>query len=142
MFVPYIVYTRVISFAVRILSNTKRKIIFDVVLVTILLISALAVYFIIEAAREKGKTLCVSVDGEEVMELSLLSEGEYPLLDGKNILVIEAGVAYMKYADCPRQFCVNTGKISKTGEKIVCLHNRVLVIVRGDGIYEDILESG
>jgi hypothetical protein len=33
----------------------------------------------------------------------------------------------MDYSDCKNQVCVNTGKISKAGETIVCLPNYVIV---------------
>ena len=47
------------------------------------------------------------------------------------MFVIKNGMAYMKHADCPDKLCVNTGKICRTSEKIVCLPNRVMVEVIG-----------
>ena len=135
---PYTAYTRATSFAVRTLSKINKKIVFDLILIAALILVSLSAYFIIEGTRVEGETVSVSIDGEDTAEISLSKNGEYPFLDGKNILVIEDGCAYMKSADCPRQFCVKTGKISKSGEKIVCLHNRVFVIVKGG---EDILVS-
>ena len=39
----------------------------------------------------------------------------------------------MKYSDCKNQICVNTGKISRAGEIIVCLPNYVIVEIIGSG---------
>ena len=61
---------------------------------------------------------------------SLLINGEYFLNGGTNILVIENGEAYLSYANCPDHTCVRTGKIKYTGQSIVCLPNRLSVIVR------------
>ena len=58
-------------------------------------------------------------------------DGEFPLNGGTNILVIKDGYAYLTYADCPDKTCVGTGKIKRTGESIICLPNKLSVIIRG-----------
>ena len=63
----------------------------------------------------------------------LSRDGEFSLSGGSNILVIEDGEAFMKSADCPDKTCVHSHPISKVGETIVCLPNRVFVSVIGDG---------
>ena len=94
---------------------------------------AVSAYLIIEAMKKDGAAVVVSVDGKTVAEYPLDENGEYSINGGTNILVIENGAAYMKSADCPKQLCVNTGKIHRTSEKIVCLHNKVMVrVVGGD----------
>ncbi len=110
----------------------------DLILVALLLFVALSVFLILEFTKEPGAYVRVSINGEVVYEYPLSRDGEYSLNGGTNILVIENGEAYMKWADCPRQICVHDGRISKTGERIVCLENRVEVIVIGNG--EEILE--
>ena len=37
---------------------------------------------------------------------------------GTNTIVVENGVVYVKDSICKNQICVNTGKISKKGEKV------------------------
>ena len=115
-----------------------KKIIADIILVAILLLSALSVFIIVEFSKKDGEIVRVSIDGEVVAEYSLSDDGEYILNGGTNILVIEDGRAYMKWADCPRQICVKDGAISRSGERITCLENRVVVEVVGFG--EEILE--
>lgn len=117
----------------------KRKILFDVILIISLISVSLAAYFISDALMEDGKYAIVSVDGKETQKYSLSVDGEYPILDGKNVLVIENGAVYMKDADCPDKTCVRAGKISRTGERITCLPNRVIVIIKGAD--EEIFES-
>ena len=52
-------------------------------------------------------------------------------------MVIENGEAYMKYADCPDGVCKSTGRIKYNGQSIICLPNRVSVMIEsgemGDG---------
>ena len=116
----------------------NKKMIADIILIAAVLVIALSVFLIVELSRKEGAFVRVSVNGERVAEYSLSVEGEYSLNGGTNILVIENGEAYIKWADCPRQICVKDGKISRTGERITCLENRVVVEVFGKG--EEILE--
>lgn len=49
---------------------------------------------------------------------------------GTNTVVIKDGVVFVKEASCKNQVCVNSGKISKKGESIVCLPNKVIVEIK------------
>ncbi len=49
---------------------------------------------------------------------------------GTNCIVIKDGIVYMDNASCKNQVCVNTGEISKKGESIVCLPNKVIVEIK------------
>ncbi len=108
-------------------KETKRKIIFDLVLVLVLLAVSLSVYFFVLHGRSDGTVVRVSVDGETVGEYSLYINAEYVLNDGTNILCIEDGSVYMKYAECPDKTCVKKGKIHLVNDDITCLPNRVRV---------------
>ena len=115
----------------------NKKTVADALLVAVLLVVSLSVFLFVEFSRDEGEFVRVSVDGETVGEYSLKEDGEYFLNGGTNILVIEGGEAYIRWADCPRQICVNQGRISRTGQRITCLENRVIVeVFGGDGILE------
>lgn len=108
----------------------KRKLVADIILIFALLALALSVFFFFELSKQDGAYVRISIDSELYKEISLSSDGEYALGEG-NTLVISDGEAYMKHADCPDKLCINQGKISRTGERIVCLPNKVLVEVIG-----------
>ena len=71
--------------------------------------------------------------------------GSYPLSDdqsievvaadhGKNIVTISGGSVTVSEASCKNQVCVRHGAISKPGESIICLPNRLVVIIEsGEG---------
>ena len=51
-----------------------------------------------------------------------------------NVFRIQDGLVTMKQADCGDHTCVNTGSISRAGQSIVCLPNKlVLQIEAGSG---------
>ena len=109
--------------------SNRKKIIFSFALIFALLAVGLSSYFIIESAKEKGAAVTVSLDGDVIAEYSLKIDGEYKLNGGTNILIVEGGYAYMKSADCPKQFCVKQHKINRTREQIYCAHNNILIEV-------------
>ena len=119
-------------------SDGKKKIVADMILVAALLLIGLSVFLIGALLREDGAFAVVYIGGERVAEYALDTDGEHELNGGTNILVIEGGRAYMRTASCPDGLCVNQGRISRTGERIVCLPSRVMVEIVGadDGILE------
>lgn len=103
----------------------------DIILIASILIVAIAFFLIVELTKEEGAGVTVKVDGVKVAEYSLSKNGTYPLNGGTNILVIENGKAYLTDANCPDKLCVHQGKISRTGETITCLPNKLTVTVYG-----------
>lgn len=72
----------------------------------------------------------VTIDGEIYGEY-LLTEKQEISIEGKNILVIEGGEAKITEANCPDKLCTYQKSISKEGESIVCLPNKIVVSIRG-----------
>lgn len=97
-----------------------------------LLLLSLALVLILTLTRREGAYAEVEIDGEVVARYALHADGEYVLNGGTNVLVIEGGEAYLTYADCPDLVCVKTGRVRYVGESIVCLPNRLSVVIRGE----------
>lgn len=77
---------------------------------------------------ENGSTAVVAVDGMERYRYSLYVDRELQI-DDTNTLVIKDGAADMISADCPDQICVKHSPISRAGESIICLPNKVVVTI-------------
>ena len=111
----------------------------DIIIITAVLLLSLIILTLTLTTRQTGERVTVTIDGELVGEYSLLINATYelrganPETDGEvtNLLVIENGVAYLSYANCPDRTCVNTGKIKYQGQSIICLPNRIAVTVVG-----------
>ena len=107
----------------------------DLILVAVLLVAALALFFGLRSrlARDTGTgaQAVVTVEGREVGRYPLKKNGTFPLNGGTNILVVENGEAWVSEANCPDKVCMGMGKISRNGEFIACLPNRLLVVVEG-----------
>ena len=112
-------------------SVGKKKVFADIILICILLVLALSVFLVVELTRREGAYVVVSIDGGEVCRYSLSEDGEFTLNGGTNTLVISGGKAYISEADGPDGLCVSQGKISRTGQTVVCLPNRVMLRIVG-----------
>ncbi len=75
--------------------------------------------------KKDGIYVVIKEDNKTVYSGSLFKDDTIKLKH--NTVKIKNGQAYMLCADCKNQICVNTGKISNSGETIVCLPNKVIV---------------
>lgn len=105
----------------------------DLIFIGILLTIALVVFFAGSwIYGKKGAKVQITVDGE-VYGTYALNKEQTVTIEKKdkvtNILQIEDGTAKMITADCPDQLCVHQQEISKAGQTIVCLPNKVVVEV-------------
>ena len=108
---------------------TKRQLIADIILIVTLVAVSLAVSVGIFLSAGEGSVVEVYIDGELAFSVSLSDDGDHPIGEG-NVLTVADGYAYMKYADCPDGLCLSQRRISREGERIVCLPNRVVVEVK------------
>ena len=104
----------------------KKMDIILVLTIVLIAIGGLIVYGML--GKKDAATVMVEVDGEVFGEYALYEEREV-LIHDTNILIIQNGEANMYEADCPDQICVDHIPISKNGETIVCLPNKVVVTI-------------
>ena len=101
----------------------------DLILILSVLILALGgfVFYGILGKKDAGNVV-IEVDGAVYGEYKLYENQEI-FINDTNILIIENGETSMYEANCPDQICVEHVSISKNGETIVCLPNKVVVTV-------------
>lgn len=106
----------------------KKK---DFILIGVIVALALVLLICVKLTQKEGAYVVVKIDGIEVATYSLNVNGTYTLNGGTNVLIIKDGFAYLSEANCPDHLCVKQGKISKTGQVITCLPNKLTVTVYG-----------
>ena len=101
----------------------------DIIILSAFLIIAGIIILLFMDKRSDGKRAVVFVDNSRTLEFSLDEDAEYTIdgAGGFNKLVITNGCAYIEEADCLDKICVKQGRISKTGESIICLPHKVIV---------------
>lgn len=100
-----------------------------IVLAVFIIAAALAIYFM---TKPTGSEVYIYKDGKLLEAVSLSVENTVKI-DEHITVKISGGAAYVLKSDCKGQDCVKAGKISKVGEMIVCLPNKVVIKIVGDG---------
>ena len=76
----------------------------------------------------KSQKIVITKNNDIIYE-GKLSENKTINLD-TNVLQIKNGKVKMTYGDCKNQVCVNHKEISRKGETIVCLPNKIIVEIK------------
>lgn len=83
----------------------------------------------------------VKVEGKQIRSFPLCENTTYTIHganNGINELIIEDGQVWIKEADCPKQICVNQGKICDSGENIICLPHKVAVTIQSKSAVDSV----
>ena len=100
----------------------------DFILIIAVIFIALSAFFVLRFTTDDGQRVVVKVDGE-VYGTYDLREDNVIDIGGTNTLVIKDNKAHMDDATCPDKLCIKQKEISKDGESILCLPNKVIVTV-------------
>ena len=98
----------------------------------LLLISVFSFPFVRNVAR-KGNSVQIEVDGTVFDVVSLATDRTVEVTGplGKTYVIIHDGEAHVSDSPCRAKICVRTGQISRTGQLIVCVPNKVVVRIIG-----------
>lgn len=97
----------------------------DFIVIGALCAVAAIIFLILNLSSKPSVTVTVSQNNKIVYEGKIEEDKQIKL--ESNTVVIKNGEVFMKEATCKNQICVKHKKISKSGESIVCLPNRVIV---------------
>lgn len=105
-------------------------------IIIILLVALLAIVSVLFMFGGNGSPeyVCVKLNGIVTAEYSLDRTGEYELSGENGItltLVIEKDGVSVRHAECPDKLCEKTGKISGTGQSIICLPAKISISLEG-----------
>lgn len=107
--------------------NLQKK---DWILIMVVVLVAGLVFLMHEFIGGRGAgCVTVKVEGKLQGVYSLSKDRTVEINGGTNILKIRNGIADMTEADCPDKLCVNQKAVSKNGESIICLPNKVVVTI-------------
>ena len=101
--------------------------------VLILLCAALFALPLLQSSDDR-LTAQIVLDGDviETVDLSALQGEETRTVHGCEIVLSNGGVR-VTAADCPDRLCVKTGAITRAGEAVACVLNRVVVSLKRAG---------
>ncbi len=100
---------------------------------TVLALGAFLIFFLHDSAV--GTEIEIYSDGELYATYSLSEEQivEISTEFGQNTICIRNGKASVVSSDCKDKLEIKAGEISKCGERLICLPNRLVITVVGEG---------
>lgn len=98
-----------------------------IVIGTVVVAFALSLVLLVSFSKQ-GSRVVIKQNNEIIYDQSIKLDKTVDI--GTNCVTIKNGEVFVSNASCKNQICVNTGKISKKGESIVCLPNKVIVEIK------------
>ncbi len=111
----------------------------DKILIAFLVVASVVSFWVVKEVNSKidNRYISIQVDGEEINRFSFSTneKPQYEVIEteyGRN--KIEIGQDYVRVveADCPDKLDVLQGDITRPGQVIVCLPNRLVIEVMGN----------
>ena len=122
--------------------NDRAIKIWDILLILVILTVIITSIYVI-TTREKGNYCEIYYDGELIGSYTLEQELIIRLDKEEKIVVhINNGSVAIIENDCKNQICVNTGYISRVGERIVCAPHKITVAVKSTTNKDNIYVTG
>lgn len=119
----------------------------DIILFIILIALGIASTILVSHGRSTGDKVVITQGGELYGTYSLMEDRSIEIQSNTahnkdadsvsdsvcNTVIIENGKVHMESASCHNQLCVRHAAISSAGESIICLPNRTVVKIEGNG---------
>jgi len=108
----------------------------DIILILVIIILALVFYFTYRALNDSKELVCKIYQDQELKYEIALDHSEEIIIDiddDKIIIEIDKTGVYVKESSCKDKICVNQGKITRGGQIITCLPNKVYIKLEGKG---------
>lgn len=120
----------------------------DIFVIFLIIISSFLIYIFTNKLQRgndsSSKKVVITVDGKIFKEVELKENTNLDIdvntQYGNNEVHIENGEVHMHESDCKDKICMKMGKISLSGDSIICLPNRLMVKIVEDKPSDDSLD--
>lgn len=103
----------------------------DILVYLAVTLLALGIWLVPVLTAKEGSFVDISQDGQ-LIERASLSDTRRIELSGCTVEIRDGSVCVVE-STCPDLVCVKSGRISKSGESIICVPNRVKLEISGAG---------
>ncbi|NLI98593.1 hypothetical protein GX441_08050 [bacterium] len=104
-----------------------------ILIICFLFISLVGIVFILSIKSDREPQMIKISSEGKFFELPLrdtLFQVQGPL--GVTDVRINKGHVYVTKAPCPNKLCMKQGKISRNGESIICIPNKIIITIEGN----------
>lgn len=115
----------------------------DIILAAALIVVGISMSYILSFGKDAGSELLISCNGEKFGSYSLYEDREIDIErdDHINKVTIKNGAVSMSFSNCNGQDCIHQGEITKSGDAIICLPNKVVLEITGADAKYDTLSK-
>ena len=114
------------------MSMNRKSILLDSLIILASISAVIFSFFHAKSGKNENLSLIInSEEGEYIYPLSENASYSAQGTLGVSKIVVENGEAYFEDSPCPNKTCVDSGKISHSGEWAACLPNNVFIRVEG-----------
>lgn len=116
------------------MKSADRRILLLLIAVTLLSAAGLIIY---RAFAPQGERAIIEVENRPVQTVYLTPGGEPRTISvqgrmGESLIGVDGEFIYMIESACPDKVCIHMGRISRAGQVVVCLPNRVVIRITGE----------
>ena len=106
----------------------------DKVVLAVLILASGASFLLAGVLTRPAAVAVVSAAGQPRFTIDLTRSRQLRLEGpaGTTVVAVEGGAIRVLDSDCPQRLCVRQGKITRVGQVIVCVPNRIIIWMRGD----------
>ncbi len=91
---------------------------------------------LLSSGDSANNTAFVYIGNKISFKIDLTKDGTYSVMEGVIVEVSNKRIR-MKESNCPQQLCVKMGWVSSPGVPIVCIPNKVMVIIEAENNKND-----
>lgn len=120
------------------ITKADKILFFSIVLLSLIIFAAFQVY----GFTDGRIYLLIELNGKVYQKVSLGRDGPnlkipVPVSTGENVVEVDGDRVRMLYAECPDGDCLRQGWISRPGQMVVCLPNKMVVKIQSDRYIND-----
>lgn len=109
----------------------------DCAIVGCVLVAALLMLVVFGRNGEAATACVIKINGEEWARYDLSALDKEKVIEiknsyGENTVVIDKNGVYVSYSNCADKSEINMGRISKSGESLICLPHRLEIYLTGE----------
>ena len=119
-------------------TSKFKKFTFSDVLIIIFVLCISVLLFSVALDGNNPYRCVIEIDGAEYAVYNMAELGEEKIIEidnefGKNTIVLDRYGAKITHSDCPDASEVKSGKITESGQSLICLPHRLIVKLEGGG---------
>ncbi|CDI49097.1 NusG domain II-containing protein [Clostridium tetani] len=110
----------------------------SIIIASVIILSFIGIYVYKNSIKSDSKIAVIKQDGKIIKKINLytIDKPETFLIKSNNgnddnNVKVEKGKVSILEATCPDQVCVKAGPISEPGDTLVCLPNKLIIVIEG-----------